>query len=59
MRTFYVVFRTHLVYGEYSYNTTFITLNENEKANLETFNKKINEEGGLKKFVMSWSLNED
>lgn len=59
MRTFYVVFRTHLVYGEYEYYTVFINLNENEKANLETFNKKINKIDGAKKQVLSWSLNEE
>ena len=59
MRTFYVGFRQHLVYGEYSYNTTFITLNENEKANLEAFNKKINKIDGAKKQVLSWSLNDE
>ena len=58
MRSFYVVYRERVVYGEYEYYTVFITLNENEKANLETFNKKINKIDGAKKQVLSWSLNE-
>ena len=43
MRKFLVYFRKHLVYGEYEYYTKEIVLNTSEKANVETFENKLNE----------------
>lgn len=58
MRKFYVIYRYILSgnqYGEY-----IISLKENEKANQETFNKKLMAEiGGTDKTVISWSLIEE
>ena len=58
MRKFYVVYRYILCgnqYGEY-----IISLNENEKANQETFNKKLMADiGGTDKTVITWSLIEE
>ena len=59
MRTFLVYYRIHVVYGEYNYYTRNISLKPNEKANLETFNKILNELGGCSKEVLSWSLIEE
>lgn len=58
MRKFFVIYRYKLggnQYGEY-----IITLKENEKANQETFNKKLMDEiGGINKTVITWSLIEE
>ena len=59
MRKFFVYYRTHLVYGEYEYHTLNFTLNVNEKANVETFENKLNDLGGCKKEIVSWSLIEE
>lgn len=59
MRTFLVYYRIHVVYGEYNHYTRNISLKPNEKANLETFNKILNELGGCSKEVLSWSLIEE
>lgn len=58
MRKFYVVYEYDL--GEPKYGKTIITLLADEKANIETFNKKLlNRLGGVRKEVLSWSLIED
>lgn len=58
MRNFFVIYRYKLggnQYGEY-----IITLKENEKANQETFNKKLMDDiGGINKTVITWSLIEE
>ena len=59
MRTFLVYYRIHRVYGEYNNYTRNISLKPNEKANLETFNKILNDLGGCSKEVLSWSLIEE
>ena len=59
MRKFLVYYRMHLVYGEYEYRTRKIILNANEKANIETFENKLNDLDGCKKEIVSWSLVED
>ena len=59
MRKFFVCYRIHLVYGEYEYRTKKIVLNIGEKANVETFENKLNDLGGCKKEIVSWSLVEE
>ena len=59
MRKFFVYYRMHLVYGEYEYYTKEIVLNNDEKANVETFENKLNDLGGCGKKVVSWSLVEE
>lgn len=59
MRKFLVYYRIHLVYGEYEYNTIILVLNPSEKANVLTFENKINELGTLRREVLSWSLIEE
>ena len=45
--------------GEYEYYTLNLTLNANEKANVETFENKLNNLGGCRKEILSWSLVEE
>lgn len=59
MRKFLVYYRMHLVYGEYEYYRSKVELNPDEKANTETFEKKVNSWGCSGKEVLSWSLIED
>ena len=59
MRTFLVYYRNHLVYGEYEYYTKEIVLNTGEKANVETFENKLNELGMWRREILSWSLIEE
>ena len=59
MRKFLVYYRNHLVYGEYEYFRSKVELELDEKANLETFEKKINSWGCSGKEVLSWSLIEE
>ena len=59
MRTFLVYYRNHLVYGEYEYHTKEIVLNTGEKANVETFENKLNELGMWRREILSWSLIEE
>lgn len=59
MRKFLVYYRLHLVYGEYEYNTIEIVLNTGEKANVETFENKLNDLGVWRKKILSWSLIEE
>lgn len=56
MRTFLVYYRTHQVYGEYEYYRSKVELNPDEKANTETFEKKLNAWGVGGKEALSWSL---
>ena len=58
MRTFLIYYRKHLVYGEYEYYTKKIVLNQIEKANVETFESKLNELGIWQKEILSWILEE-
>lgn len=59
MRKFYVLYKCLLGY-QYQYGEYTITLNESEKANQETFNKKLMSEiGGTAKIVITWSLIEE
>ena len=57
MRTFYVRYEYFL--GGPQYGNTIISLENNEKANPETFNKKLKDIGGCRKNILSWSLIED
>lgn len=58
MRKFYVRYEYSL--GGTQYGNIIITLEENEKANPEVFNKKLmNDVGGVDKKVLSWSLIEE
>ena len=58
MRKFYVIYR--YILGGYQYGEYIITLNKNEKANQETFNKKLMADiGGANKTVLTWSLIEE
>ena len=38
---------------------TSVNANKNEKANIDTFETKLNEMGGTHKNVISWSLIEE
>lgn len=57
MRNFYIRYEYSL--GGPQYGNTIISLENNEKANPETFNEKLNDTGGVKKNILSWSLIED
>lgn len=67
MRKFYVIYRYLLcsdirynILGGNQYGEHIITLNENEKANQETLNKKLMADlGGVNKTVLTWSLIEE
>lgn len=59
MRKFLVCYRKHLAYDEYEYHTRIIVLNIGEKANVETFENKLNELGMLQREILSWSLIEE
>jgi hypothetical protein len=59
MRKFLVYYRIHLVYGEYEYQTIILVLNTSEKANVKTFENKLNEPGMLRREILSWSLIEE
>lgn len=58
MRKFLVYYR-HWVPYEFEYYTCEIELNTGEKANTETFEKKVNSVGCSGKEVLSWSLIEE
>ena len=59
MRKFYVIYR-YILGVDDQYGEHIITLKENEKANQETFNKKLMAEiGGVNKKVLTWSLIEE
>lgn len=61
MRKFYVTYNEYRFCGEYEFYDIVITLNKGEKANLSTFENKLNEimlSGCLRK-IMSWSLIEE
>ena len=59
MRKFLVYYRLYQYCGEYEYCTNEIVLKPNEKANTETFEKKVNSVGCSGKEVLSWSLIEE
>ena len=59
MRKFYIFYRIYQYLGEYEYYHTIITLNKNEKANIDTLETKLNEIGGTHKELISWSLIEE
>lgn len=59
MRKFYVCYRIYQYCGEYEYHHTIIPLNKNEKANIDTFETKLNEIGVTNKELISWSLIEE
>jgi hypothetical protein len=59
MRKFLVYYRNHLVYGEYEYYTKEFVLNTGEKANVDTFEHKLNELGMWRREILSWSLIEE
>lgn len=60
MRTFLVYYRMHQVYGMYEYYTINLTLNVDEKANVETFRNKLNNKLGMcGREILSWSLIEE
>ena len=59
MRKFFVYYRVYLGCGEYEYYTFNLTINANEKANVETFENKLNDLGGCKKEIISWSFVEE
>ena len=59
MRKFLVYYRKHLVYDEYEYHTRIFVLNAGEKANVKTFENKLNELGMLQREILSWSLIEE
>jgi hypothetical protein len=59
IRKFYVCYRIYQYFGEYEYCHTIIPLNKNEKANIDTFEIKLNEIGVTHKELISWSLIEE
>ena len=59
MRKFLVCYRKRLVCDEYEYHTRIFVLNTKEKANVETFENKLNELGMLQREILSWSLIEE
>lgn len=62
VRTFFIYYQFYQIcsgYGKYTYHTCNISLNSNEKANRETFNKILNGLGEYDKEVLSWSLIEE
>ena len=59
MRKFYVYYRIYWCLGEYEYRHTIIQLDKNEKANIDTFETKLNKMGGIHKELISWSLIEE
>lgn len=59
MRKFLVHSRIHQVYGEYVHFRDIVELNHDEKANEETFERKVNPCGVRGVEVMSWSLIEE
>ena len=61
MRKFLVCYRNHwgYLYGECEYHTNEIVLNIGEKANVETFENKLNELGMWRREILSWSLIEE
>ena len=59
MRTFFIYYRVYSYCGEYEHYTCNINLKPNEKANLKTFSKILNDLGGCSKEVLSWSLIEE
>ena len=59
MRKFYIFYRIYQSLCEYEYHHTIITLNKNEKANIDTFEGKLSEIGIFRKELISWSLIEE
>ena len=59
MRKFYVYYRIYQYLCEYEYHHIIIPLNKEEKANIDTFEAKLNEIGGTHKELISWSLIEE
>lgn len=60
MRKFLVYYRVYQYgSGEYEYYRSNIELELNEKANLETIEKKVNSWGCSGEEVLSWSLIEE
>lgn len=66
MRKFYVTFRKYRTYDDcvdisINYDSIIITLDNGEKANLITFESKLNEKhlGDSHKEIISWSLIEE
>lgn len=59
MRKFYVYYRIYQYLGDYEYHHIIIPLNKKEKANIDTFETKLNETGGTHKELISWSLIEE
>ena len=57
MRKFYVFYRVSKYGGGYKYYSVAFTLNEDDKANKDTFNKKLSKLAGkASREVLSWSL---
>ena len=56
MRKFLVFYRVYQYCGEYEYYRSKVELNPDEKANTETFEKKLNAWGVGGKEALSWSL---
>ena len=59
MRKFLVYYRIYLTCGEYDYYTCEIVLDKGSKANVDTFENKLNSVGCGGKEVLSWSLIEE
>lgn len=57
MRKFLVLYRYYL--SGYRFIERIISLEQNEKANQETFNKKLRDYEDLEKTAVSWSLIEE
>ena len=59
MRKFLVYFRVYLMCGEYEYYTHEVVLDKGSKANVNTFENKLNSMGCGGKEILSWSLIEE
>ena len=59
MRKFFVYYKQYYYCDGGEFYTTIIEVNSDERANEETFNKKLNGCGSSNKKVLSWSLIEE
>ena len=59
MRKYFIYFKHCYLDSNDEFSTTTIELKSDEKANEETFNRKLNSAGCGNKTVLSWSLIEE
>ena len=59
MRKFYVSYRVYRYVGEYDYHYAIILLDENQKANPNTFETELSHIGENHIELLAWSLIEE